>query len=204
MFINLYSFFYLFLFLNSCLIIAQEKNVIVDSDFSYEQVINNYPLQKNIKDKLVLISVEYFSFDNLLHRGQIVIHKDLAKDIIEIFEMIKQKKFPIEKVIPINYYNWSDEASMEANNTSAFNFRKVKESKKMSAHALGRAIDINPKQNPHIKNGKYYPPNSDYDPKREGTITANSFIVKEFKKRGWSWGGNWKSSKDYQHFEKLK
>lgn len=182
----------------------EDNEIKIDSNFSIEDVFANYPLSKDIKDKLTLITVEYFSFDKKLHRGQILIHEDLAKDLIEIFEIIKQKKFPIEKAIPINYYNWSDEKSMRDNNTSGFNFRKIRGSVKLSAHALGRAIDINPKQNPHIADGKFFPPNSSYDQNAEGTITSDSFVVKEFKKRGWMWGGNWKRNKDYQHFEKVK
>lgn len=182
----------------------KDNEIIIDSNFSIEDVLADYPVSKDIKDKLTLITVEYFSFDKKLHRGQILIHEDLAKNLIEIFEVIKQKKFPIEKAIPINYYNWSDEESMMDNNTSGFNFRKIRGSKKLSSHALGRAIDINPKQNPHIVNGKFFPPNSNYNQNAEGTITSDSFVVKEFKKRGWSWGGNWKRNKDYQHFEKVK
>lgn len=171
---------------------------------SLSEIFVHSSVPNEIKKDLVLISVEYYSFDNLLHKGQILINKELAADVSAIFEIIKQNKFPIGKAIPINHYNWSDELSMEDNNTSAFNFRQVKGTKKLSAHALGRAIDINPKLNPHIKNGKLYPLNSSYNIKAEGTITSNSFLVKEFKKRGWAWGGHWKSSKDYQHFEKLK
>ncbi len=202
--LNILLVYFLLLNLNFKPTQLQHNEIIIDSNFSIEEVLSNYPVSKDIKDNLTLITVEYYSFDKKLHRGQILIHKDLAKDVIEIFEIIKQKKFPIEKAIPINYYNWSDEASMMDNNTSGFNYRKVKGSKKLSSHALGRAIDINPKQNPHIVNGKFSPPSSSYNPKVEGTITSKSFVVKEFKKRGWSWGGNWKRNKDYQHFEKLK
>lgn len=202
--LNILLVYFLFLNLNFKPTYLQHNEIIIDSNFSIEDILSNYPVSKDIKDNLTLITVEYYSFDKNLHRGQVLIHKDLAKDVIEIFELIKQKKFPIEKAVPINYYNWSDEASMMDNNTSGFNYRKVKGSKKLSSHALGRAIDINPKQNPHIVNGKFFPPNSSYNPNVEGTITSNSFIVKEFKKRGWSWGGYWKRNKDYQHFEKLK
>ena len=86
-------------------------------------------------------------------------------------------------MIPINKYNWSDEESMDANNTSAFNYRYVKGTGKLSSHALGRAIDINPIQNPQIKGGKTYPANSVYNVKADGTITSNSFLVKEFLKQ---------------------
>ena len=182
----------------------EEDRVIIDSNYSLEEIFENEKIPLKIKKNLRLISVTYFSFDNKLHQGQILIHKDLVSDLHEIFKIIGQKKFPIDKVIPINHYNWSDELSMNANNTSAFNYRFVKGTKKLSPHAVGRAIDINPLLNPQIKKGKIFPVDANYNPEIEGTITANSFLVKEFTKRGWKWGGNWRSLKDYQHFEKLK
>ena len=181
----------------------QEDEIIVDSKYTFEEVFSNSKIPEKIRKNLKLISVEYFSFDDKLHRGQIVIHKDLTNDIIEIFKIIKDKKFPVDKVIPINEYNWSDENSMKDNNSSAFNYRYVKGTNKLSPHALGRAIDINPKLNPYIKKGKSYPANSEYDISVKGTIKSDSFLVKEFVKRGWKWGGFWKRNKDYQHFEKL-
>ncbi len=177
--------------------------IIIDSHYTIDEIFFSKKIPLKIRRDLKLISVEYFSFDDKLHQGQILIHKELASDLIEIFTKIKEKKFPIGKVIPINKYNWSDEESMDANNTSAFNYRYVKGTGKLSSHALGRAIDINPKQNPQIKGGKTYPANSVYNVKADGTITSNSFLVKEFLKHGWKWGGYWKRTKDYQHFEKI-
>jgi hypothetical protein len=148
--------------------------------------------------------VEYYSFDEKLHRGQIVINKKVSKDIIEIFSLIKESHFPISKVIPAVKYNWDDEASMNDNNTVAFNYRKVKGSNVQSSHSYGMAIDINPLQNPHIKGKTIQPSSGKYDTKAKGTLLRDSKIVNEFIKRGWQWGGNWRSSKDYQHFEKKK
>ena len=64
------------------------------------------------------------------------------------------------------------------------------------------AIDINPQQNPYVKNGTSMPDGSEYNPDAKGTIRAGSELVKAFKERGWTWGGDWKSLKDYQHFQK--
>jgi hypothetical protein len=69
-------------------------------------------------------------------------------------------------------------------------------------HASGLAIDINPKQNPYVKNGSSSPAGSLYELDEYGTICPDSEIVKAFKEKGWSWGGDWKSLKDYQHFQK--
>lgn len=129
----------------------------------------------------MLLNVEYYSFDSKLHRGQIVLHKNVEKDIKEIFEIIRIIKFPVSKVIPIAKYKWSDEDSMNDNNTSAFNYRKVKGQKILSAHSYGLAIDINPEQNPHIKRNIVQPANGKYDINSAGTILKNSRIVQEFK-----------------------
>lgn len=181
-----------------------KQEIIIDSNYNLSQIFLGKEIPNNILENLRLISVEYYSFDGKIHRGQLVIHNDLASEISEIFEIIKAKKFPIAKVIPINHYDWSDDLSTADNNTSAFNYRYVKGTKKLSAHSFGKAIDINPQQNPHIKKGGSAQKKLKYNPLEPGTITSSSFLTKEFLKRGWSWGGNWKNSKDYQHFEKLK
>jgi peptidoglycan LD-endopeptidase CwlK len=88
------------------------------------------------------------------------------------------------------------------NNTSGFNYRKVKGTAVLSTHSKGRAVDINPLLNPQIKNGKTIPSSSVYKPEAPGTLTRKSPLVEEFLKKGWNWGGRWRSTKDYQHFEK--
>ncbi len=178
------------------------EEILIDADYTLDEALAGIEIPGWIRNELTLVNVEYYSFDDKLHRGQIVIHKVLAKDIEAIFELIKEKQFPIAKVIPIVKYNWSDEKSMLDNNTSAFNYRVVKGTNRLSNHAYGRAIDINPFQNFCIKNKYVSPKSSSYNPNKPGTITEDSFLVKEFKKRGWTWGGDWKTLKDYQHFEK--
>jgi len=176
--------------------------LILDSEFTLEEALNGQRIPASVKANLTLINVFYYGFDEKLHHGQLVLHKEVAEDVREIFEIIRQIQFPIEKVVPICEYKWSDEKSMQDNNSSSFNYRFISGSKILSKHASGLAIDLNPKQNPYIKNGMPSPDGSIYDIDAEGTITADSRIVEEFKKRGWTWGGDWKSLKDYQHFQK--
>ena len=192
--------FIILLFLN--LTPEFQEEIIIDSKMTFEESISgiNFPMQ--ILNQLELVDVKYYSFDGKLHQGQVLINKKVKKDILELFEIIKEIKFPIAKAIPISRYDWDDEKSMKDNNSSAFNYREVKGTSIKSYHSYGLAIDINPLQNPHIKRGKIFPENANYNPVAAGTLTKESVIVKEFIKRGWSWGGNWKSSKDYQHFEK--
>ena len=92
---------------------------------------------------------------------------------------------------------------MLSNNTSAFNYRMVTGGNYLSKHAYGFAIDINPVQNPYIKGDIVLPPDAVYDTSEPGTLANYSPIVKTFIRLGWTWGGNWKSLKDYQHFEKV-
>ncbi|HLG32854.1 MAG TPA: M15 family metallopeptidase [Ignavibacteriaceae bacterium] len=178
------------------------QKIIIDSDISFNEALSELKIPANIKDQLVLETVNYYGLDDMLHQGQILVNKKIAEEVIQIFEFIKQIRFPIEKVIPLSKYNWSDSKSMEDNNTSSFNFRFVSGSRILSKHANGLAIDINPKLNPYVKKGKMIPANAVYDSTSVGTLTQNSELVKEFKRRGWSWGGDWKSLKDYQHFQK--
>ncbi|AFH49593.1 Putative cytoplasmic protein [Ignavibacterium album JCM 16511] len=179
-----------------------EEEVIIDSDMTFEESIAGINIPETIRRNLVLIDVQYYSFDEKLHQGQLVVHKSVEGDLKEIFEIIKEIKFPIHKAVPIVKYGWNDDVSMSVNNTSAFNYRRFRDAGIVSYHAKGLAIDINPLQNPQIKRGKTIPEGSTYDKSKPGTLTEASQIVKEFRKRGWMWGGFWRSSKDFQHFEK--
>ena len=180
------------------------KKVIIDCHYTLSEALAGLQIPSDIKKDLRLVNVCYYSFDGKIHEGQLVIHKDLVNDIKTIFEVLENKKFPIKKVIPIAAYGWSDDSSMKDNNTSAFNYRVVEGTDRLSNHAYGRAIDINPWLNPQIKKDKVSPEGAVYNPKEPGTIIRNSIVVKTFLKHDWEWGGDWHSLKDYQHFEKTK
>ena len=179
------------------------SSVVTDSDMSFEEAVSNLEFPIEVRKSLTLINVMYISFDEKIHKGQVVIHKKLSAEVKEIFDELLAKRFPIEKVIPIVSYRWDDEASMQDNNSSAFNYRYIAGTEKLSNHSYGTAIDINPFQNPYIVGKKISPAGSNYNKNEKGTITPDSDIVKAFKKRGWEWGGEWETRKDYQHFEKV-
>jgi len=181
---------------------SKSELIIIDSDYTLEEALKGITIPSTVIDELEIVSVSYYSFDGLLHRGQIIVNKKVADDIKDIFNVIRETKFPVEKVVPMAEYNWSDEQSMLDNNTSSFNYRFLSGAKILSMHASGLAIDINPIQNPYIKNGSNSPSGSNYKLDAKGTICPDSEIVKAFKAKGWSWGGDWKSLKDYQHFQK--
>lgn len=202
--INKYFNIYLILiyFFAFSLLFPQNNEIIIDSNLTFEEAISGLTIPDIVKKNLILVNVNYYSFDGKIHQGQLVVHKDVKKDIEDIFEVILKRKFPIKQVVPISVYDWSDEKSMQDNNTSAFNYRTIEGTKTLSKHSTGKAIDINPLLNPQIKRGKTIPKGSTYNENTAGTILKESWLVREFTKRGWQWGGNWKSTKDYQHFEK--
>ena len=104
---------------------------------------------------------------------------------------------------PITCFGWSDEASMAADNCSAFNYRLIAGTDRLSRHAAGRAIDINPFENPAITlNGIVCPAGAAYRPGEPGTFGDGDRVVRAFKKRGWRWGGEFSHLHDYHHFEK--
>lgn len=179
------------------------QKIMIDADYTFDEALRGSSIPSSVKNNLDLVSVKYYGFDGKLHQGQIIVNKEIAKDIVDIFKVIEKIKFPVEKVVPIVEYNWSDEKSMNDNNTSSFNYRFISGSRILSMHANGLAIDINPKQNPYVKNGTSIPAGSEYKLKNMGTIEPDSKIVKVFKEKGWTWGGDWKSLKDYQHFQKI-
>ncbi|MFA5276631.1 MAG: M15 family metallopeptidase [Candidatus Omnitrophota bacterium] len=185
------------------------QNPIIDSNISLSEALRKYS-PPEFKERQRLIEVLYYSFDGKIHQGQLVIDERLIGDIRKVFRVALENKFPVKSVIPISHYRffnngkWNeDDQSMLSNNTSAFNYRKVTGGKYLSRHAYGFAIDINPAQNPYIKEKIVLPADAVYDTSRPGTLSFNSPIVRTFISLGWTWGGNWKSLKDYQHFEKV-
>ncbi len=186
------------------------KHPIIDSRMTKKEAFDgldpNCP--KEIRKRQRLIKLKYYSFDRQVHQGQMVLDKDLVKDIKSVFKLILSERFPIKSVIPISDVRfrkngkWDDDLSMIAGNSSAFNYRPVTGGTRLSNHAYGRAVDLNTFQNPYIKGSIHLPPGSVYDPKAEGTFTPDSPIVKTFLRLGWDWAGNWTSPRDYQHFEK--
>jgi peptidoglycan L-alanyl-D-glutamate endopeptidase CwlK len=183
-----------------------EEEFTIDSAMNLQESLEGLEIPEEIRDTLALVDVQYYSFDDKLHQGQIVIHQDLANDLRSIFKEILEMRFPIQQVVPIVAYDWDDLVSMgDYNNTSAFNYRFIYGTTELSNHSHGRALDINPRTNPYTTRlGTIIPEGAVYDPSRPGTITADSEIVKIFLSYGWEWGGNWEETRrDWQHFQKL-
>lgn len=179
------------------------EEVIVDSSMSFTEAVEGTTAPEAVILTMSMVDVLYYSFDGRKHQGQIIVNRDLEDDVYEIFNYIEKILFPVEKVVPIVAYQWNDQRSMADNNSSSFNFRTIDGTTKLSMHSLGKAIDINPTQNPVIyPNGVVAPPGAKYLPDERGTFTADHPVVQEFLRRGWHWGGNFEQPKDYHHFEK--
>jgi hypothetical protein len=149
-------------------------------------------------------------FNNEVCEGKLIVNVQVADDIMEIFKELFDAKYQIEKIKLIDEYDANDDASMEDNNTSAFNFRLIDGQDTISDHSYGIAIDINPLYNPYVRSGfgdrdvlpvngtVYADRTKDFEHKIvKGDVCYNAFI-----NRGWKWGGEWNSPIDYQHFYK--
>jgi D-alanyl-D-alanine carboxypeptidase len=123
---------------------------------------------------------------------------------VTAFRALYRARFPIRRMRPIQAYGGDDFASIEADNTSAFNCRPATGSSRWSEHAYGRAIDINPIENPYVSGGRTSHRASvaylDRSPARAGMAVEGGVLVEAFDAVGWGWGGRWSSIKDYQHF----
>ncbi len=158
-------------------------------------------------ENLTYLELMYWGFDGQPHRGELIVHSRAASEILDIFKALFEKKYPIEKMRLIDTYQGDDHASMADNNTSAFNCRPVEGSRtRLSRHSYGLAIDINPLINPYVKGKKVLPPAGaaylNRKKQSRGMIVPGGPCHQAFTSRGWRWGGDWNSLKDYQHFEK--
>ncbi len=162
-------------------------------------------------DDLRYVHVLYTNFDRETQEGELICNAALAQDLVEIFYELQENGYPIEQIHLVDEYGGDDDASMAADNTSCFNYRNVAGSSSLSNHALGRAIDVNPLYNPYITYNAdgstdvsppagwdYVDRSADFAHK----IDTNDLCYRLFKEHGFTWGGSWNSSKDYQHFEK--
>ena len=163
-------------------------------------------------DDLRYVAIQHFDFDGEEHSGELIVHKQVAGDVLDIFYRLYLARYPLTSVKLLDDYNepFSDGTSMEENNTSAFCCRYVTGTHRFSRHSYGAAIDVNPMYNPYIRpDGSFAPESSapylDRSPRLPGMIDENDLCYKLFTQHGWKWGGHFTGETDYQHFyKKLK
>jgi hypothetical protein len=152
------------------------------------------------------LRVAYWGFDGRAHTGTLVVNADAVVDLVHVFSRLYAARFPIRRMRPIDAYRGRDEPSLEADNTAAFNCRYAVAPgpKRWSVHAYGRAIDVNPVENPYLEGGRVHPRSGRVYLKRArvraGMAVASGLLVRAFAAVGWSWGGRWTGTPDYQHF----
>ena len=196
---------------------------------TYQDGFYYEPLDDSIKQKITGISYPetgctvpyedlnyvgllYIDFDGEEHAGELICNKAIAQDMVEIFYELYRNDYRIEHIRLIDEYEGDDTLSMLDNNTSCFNYRVVDGTTTLSKHAFGCAIDINPFYNPYIVynkdgSGETYisPKGSEIYADRSQNfaykIDENDLCYKLFTEHGFTWGGNWNSTKDYQHFQ---
>jgi len=154
---------------------------------------------------LRLVTATYWGFDKRAHTGRIVVHRDVAADVLAVLRRLYAARFPIRRMVPVDAYGGSDYRSIEADNTSAFNCRYVDGTTRWSEHAYGRAIDLNPIENPYVTSSgtTSHPASRRYlrrAPYRPGMAVEGGAVVRAFDAVGWGWGGRWSGARDYQHF----
>ncbi len=189
--------------------------------FYYEELtqeikdrINGKSYGKNCEvpyDELRYVTVLHWGFDGQAHTGEMIVNKAIAEDVLEIFAELYEAEYPIERMVLVDEYDADDNTSMAANNSSAFNYRVIEGTRRISLHSYGLAIDINPLYNPyvHVVDGERVVTPVEGAKYEDRTLDCPYYIHAEdvcyqaFVKRGFTWGGDWKNNKDYQHFQKV-
>jgi hypothetical protein len=151
------------------------------------------------------LTLDFWGFGGGLRTGRLIVHETQAWRIKRVFRRLFYAGFRIRRMVPIDAYDGNDRRSMEANNTSSFNCRFVSGTTRWSQHAYGKAIDINPIQNPYVASDGYVHnnharPYRDRSLRRAGMIHSGDAVVRAFADVGWGWGGSWSGNKDYMHF----
>jgi hypothetical protein len=152
------------------------------------------------------LRLRYWGFDRQAHLGTLVVNARAVTPLVRVFARLYSARFPIRRMRPIDAYGGSDERSLNADNTAAFNCRRAVASgpKRWSVHAYGLAIDVNPVENPYVEGGRVHPRAGraylNRSRVRRGMAVRRGLLVRSFAAVGWLWGGRWTGTPDYQHF----
>jgi hypothetical protein len=154
---------------------------------------------------LRLITMTYRGMDHRVHTGALVVNAAVTGKLIVVFRTLFAMRYPIRAMVPVDAYHGSDFASIQADNTSAFNCRNATGSSSWSEHAYGLAVDLNPCENPYVSADgseahKACRPFVDRSLHVPGLIHTGGPVVRAFASVGWGWGGTWQGAVDYQHF----
>jgi hypothetical protein len=157
-------------------------------------------------DDLRLLRLSYWGFDDRAHTGRLVVNKAVAADVLTAMRSLYRHRFPIRRMRLVDAYGADDHRSMAADNSSAFNCRFINGQPGVwSQHAFGKAIDIDPIENPYVTGSGFVSPPAgspyaDRSRQAAGMVHRGDPTVRAFSAIGWGWGGRWSWPKDYQHF----
>ena len=155
---------------------------------------------------LRLLRLSYWGFDDRAHNGRLVVNKAVAADVLAAMRSLYRHRFPIRRMHLVDAYGADDHRSMAADNTSAFNCRFINGQPGIwSQHAFGRAIDLDPIENPYVTGTGFVSPPAgqrfaDRSSEAPAVIHRGDATVRAFRAVGWGWGGSWSWPKDFQHF----
>ena len=205
----------LFLLFSTGLLFAQISSISPIKNMIKSRMIKGNSYKKGCPvplKNLRYLLIKHLNFQGKTVMGELIVHKDVAGEVVRIFDELYEIGYPIHKMKLVADYKGSDWQSIEADNTSAFNCRKATGSKNWSKHSYGKAIDLNSIENPYIsrkghiahkasqKYRKRVHKNNTYADK--AVLLKHDQATKIFKKYGWEWGGDWSGVKDYQHFSR--
>ena len=167
----------------------------------------SYPEDAEVKlSDLRYLRLSYVDFEGKDQVGEMICNKAIADDLVAIFRELYEARYPIRSIRLIDDFGGDDEASMAADNTSCFNYRKKTGMRELSKHARGLAVDINPFENPYVRPSRVRPAGASAYADRSKDfphkIDKDDLCYRLFRAHGFYWGGTWRSVKDYQHFEK--
>ncbi len=206
---------YISIFLTVSLLAEYQSNISNITPEIKQRMIKGNSWRKGCPvslENLRYLRMTYKDFRGIDMTGELIVHKDVSHEVTQIFESLYEADYPIHKMQLVSHYKGNDWQSIEADNTSAFNCRPATGSKKWSKHAYGKAIDINPIENPYISRKGYISHKESLVYKKrihkkshyadKAVLVKGDQAIQIFKKYGWKWGGDWSGVKDYQHFSK--
>ena len=210
----MYKIFLITLFIGTIIYADFQSKIVPINKYTKQRMIEGHTWHKGCPvalENLRYVRVKHRNFYRSEKMGEIIVHKDVAKDIVKIFRELYNMKYPIRQMRLVSDFRGKDWQSIEADNTSAFNCRNVSTGqKKWSKHAYGKAIDINPIENPFVNKKGHIAHVESYKYKKRkhknhrftdrAMLLKRDKAVKIFEKHGWQWGGDFSPYKDYQHF----
>lgn len=155
---------------------------------------------------LAYVNVSFWGFDRQPHTGELLVHEDVARDVVSVFRSLHRERWPIEEMRITRAVELDAPPTGDGNNTGAFACRPARLSADWSEHAYGLAVDVNPFHNPYVRDDLVLPERAivyrNRSWRRPGMILPGDVVTRSFARIGWGWGGAWSSSKDWMHFSR--